>query len=50
MNMAFSTHIAWESCTRRGLSIVELLAARWGVEREALGKWVWAEFPVALPA
>ena len=34
----------------RGLSIVELLALRWGVSREPLGKWVWAEFPVASPA
>lgn len=34
----------------RGLSIVEILALRWGVSREPLGKWVWAEFPVAHPA
>lgn len=34
----------------RGLSIVEIVAARWGVSPEPPGKWVWAEFPVALPA
>ncbi len=34
----------------RGLSIVGLVAARWGVSHEPPGKWVWAEFPVALPA
>jgi anti-sigma regulatory factor (Ser/Thr protein kinase) len=27
----------------RGLQIVELLATRWGVEKEALGKTVWFE-------
>lgn len=33
----------------RGLSIVEIVAARWGVRQEPPGKWVWAEFPVAVP-
>ena len=30
--------------TGRGLSLVEAVTARWGVEREADGKVVWAEF------
>jgi anti-sigma regulatory factor (Ser/Thr protein kinase) len=30
----------------RGLSIVEILAARWGVSKQHPGKWVWAEFPL----
>ena len=30
----------------RGLSIVEMIAQRWGVRLEPPGKWVWAEFPV----
>lgn len=34
----------------RGLPIVDVVAARWGVSPEPPGKWVWAEFPVAVPA
>ncbi|MHA3704556.1 ATP-binding protein [Jatrophihabitans sp. YIM 134969] len=30
----------------RGLSIVEVIAARWGVRLQPPGKWVWAEFPL----
>ncbi|HET7530982.1 MAG TPA: SpoIIE family protein phosphatase [Mycobacteriales bacterium] len=30
--------------TGRGLSLVEAVAARWGVERSGAGKLVWAEF------
>lgn len=34
----------------RGLSIVETVAENWGVRSEPPGKWVWADFPVALRA
>lgn len=34
----------------RGLPIVDVIAARWGVDCDPAGKWVWAEFPVAVPA
>lgn len=30
----------------RGLTIVQMLAARWGVESDPPGKWVWADFPL----
>jgi anti-sigma regulatory factor (Ser/Thr protein kinase) len=39
-------HYANDAVTGRGIALVEALAARWGSERDGVGKRVWFELDV----